>query len=341
MMHLIRDTFRQARASGISWIMLALTAICVLVCLSVSVTGGLLLHDEGEPDYFLPPHSSLAATTPPPVNREPALARSASREEALRDGVKTISGRMTLAFGAVSFQVSRDRRGAVQFLELILAGGIAGTLGLLLTLVWTAGFVPSFLEPAAASVLLAKPVRRSQLLLGKYLGVLVFVTFQAVLFVVLTWLALGMRTRVWDTAYFWCIPLLLIQFAIFYSFSVLMAVIARGTAACVLGAVLFWLLAWGINYAKVTAHAAHDPQAVSATTLVLADAAYWISPKPIDVGLMLFNSLDTQRDFEKPDVFKLVESNQSFSWRLSLLSSLLITVVLLALSVHEFKATDY
>ena len=341
MKNLIGDTFRQARASGISWIMLALTATCVLVCLSVSVTGDLSLHDEGEPDYFLPSHSALAATTPPPVNREPAPPRSASRDEALRDGVKTISGRMTLAFGAMSVQVSRDRRGAVHFLELVLAGGIAGTLGLLLALVWTAGFVPSFLEPAGASVMLAKPVGRSQLLLGKYLGVLVFVAFQATLFVVLTWLALGLRTRVWDPAYFWCIPLLLLQFAIFYSFSVLVAVLARGTAACVLGAVLFWLLAWGINYAKVTVHEAPDPQAVSATTLVLADAAYWISPKPIDAGLILFNSLGAQRDFEKPAVFKLVESNPGFSWRMSVLSSLLITAALLALSIHEFKSIDY
>ncbi len=341
MMHLIQDTFRQARVSGISWLMLALTSICVLVCLSVSVTGDVSLHENDEPDYFLPPHSGLAATTPPPVNRQPALSRSAGPEEALRDGVKTIGGRMTIAFGAVSIPVSRDRRGAVHFLELVLAGGIAGTLGLLLALVWTAGFVPSFLEPAAASVMLAKPVGRSQLLLGKYLGVLVFVAFQVMLFVVLTWLALGMRTRVWDTAYFWCIPLLLIQFAIFYSFSVLVAVITRGTAACVLGAVLFWLLAWGINYAKVTARAAPDPQAVSAASLVLADAAYWISPKPIDAGLILFNSLGAQRDFEKPDVFKLVESDHGFSWRKSVLSSILITIVLLALSVHEFKAIDY
>ena len=73
------------------------------------------------------------------------------------------------------FPVSRERSDAVHFLELLLAGGIAGTLGLLLALVWTAGFVPTFLEPSAASVLLAKPVARWQLLLGKYLGVLTFV----------------------------------------------------------------------------------------------------------------------------------------------------------------------
>ena len=148
---------------------------------------------------------------------------------------------------------SRERSDAVQFLELILAWGVAGTFGLLLALVWTAGFVPTFLEPSAASVLLAKPVPRWQLLLGKYFGVLTFVGFQVVLFVALTWLALGVRTDVWDMTYWWCIPLLLLQFAIFYSFSVLLAVVTRSTVACVFGSVLFWLLAWGINYGSVMA----------------------------------------------------------------------------------------
>ena len=142
---------------------------------------------------------------------------------------------MTLAFGAVSFPVSRERSDAVHFLQLILASGIAGTFGLLLTLVWTAGFVPTFLDPSAASVLLAKPIPRCQLLLGKYFGVLAFVGFQLVIFVALTWLALGVRTKVWDVTYWWSVPLLLIQFAIFYSFSVLLAVVTRSTVACVFG----------------------------------------------------------------------------------------------------------
>ena len=217
---------------------------------------------------------------------------------------------MTLAFGAVSFPVSRERGDAVTFLELLLAGGFAGTVGVLLTLVWTAGFVPTMLDPSAASVLLAKPVARRQLLFGKYFGVLMFVGFQVVLFVALTWLALGVRTNVWSMTYWWCVPLLLLQFAIFYSFSVLLAVITRGTVACVFGSVLFWLMAWGINYGCVMARGSLEAQYLPAGTLALTEAAYWISPKPIDAGLILFNALDAQRHFEKPAVFNLLESGQ-------------------------------
>ena len=38
---LIRDTFRQALATRVFWVMLALTVLCVVFCLGVSVEGGL------------------------------------------------------------------------------------------------------------------------------------------------------------------------------------------------------------------------------------------------------------------------------------------------------------
>ena len=146
------------------------------------------------------------------------------------------------------------------------------------------------------------------MLVGKYLGVMTFVGFQVVLFVALTWLALGLRTNVWDVTYWWCIPLLLVEFAALYSFSVLLAVTTRSTVACVFGSLLFWLLAWGINYGSVMAHGMEESRQLSPFTLVLTDAAYWVSPKPIDAGLILYNALDAHQHFEKPMVFQLLES---------------------------------
>jgi len=338
---LIRDTFRQASASGIGWMMLAVTAICVVLCLSVNASGDVPLYREDEPALFLPPPAHRALAPRAAVTQKVSSLLDTDPELARREGIETISGHITLAFGAVSVPLCRERGDAVHFLELVLAGGVAGTLGLLLALVWTAGFVPTFLEPSAASVLLAKPIARWQLLLGKYFGVLIFVAFHVLLFVGLTWLALGVRTHVWDMTYWWCIPLLLLQFAIFYSFSILLAVVTRSTVACVLGSALFWLLAWAINYGSVMARGMPDHEYLSSFTIAAAEVAYWISPKPIDVGLILFNVLDAQQHFGKPAVFKLLESGPGFSPASSIISSLVITGVLLALSVYEFDQTDY
>jgi ABC-type transport system involved in multi-copper enzyme maturation permease subunit len=338
---LIGDTFRQANASGICVMMLAVTGVCSLLCLSVNVSGDVSLHDGDERVFFLPSASPGLASSTAALSREARASLDTDPEVARREGVETVSGRVNLAFGAVTFPMSRERVDAVRFLETLLAGGIAGTFGLLLALVWTAGFMPTFLEPGAASVLIAKPVARWQLLIGKYGSVLTFVGLQVALFVALTWLSLGVRTGVWDTTYLWCIPLLLLQFAVFYSFSVLLAVVTRSTVACVFGSVLFWLLSWGINYGSVMARALPEPQSLPAPTLALTDAAYWVSPKPIDAALILFNSLDAQHHFEKPLVFKLLESEPSFSPGMSILSSLILTGLLMALSTYEFKATEY
>jgi hypothetical protein len=58
-------------------------------------------------------------------------------------------------------------------------------------------------------------------------------------------------------------------------------------------------------------------------------------------GLILFNALDAHHHFEKPVVFKLLESGSSFSPLLSILSSLVMTGLVLALSTYEFHEKDY
>jgi ABC-type transport system involved in multi-copper enzyme maturation permease subunit len=355
--HLIRDTFRQAWASGIFAMMLAVTAVAVLLCLSVNVSGDTAIKTDGEPGYFLPPASPRtlapsivlvlassgpidAATLTAVSSRKVWLAYETNPDIRRREGIETVSGQMTLAFGAISVPLARDRSDSVHFLELLLGGGVAGTFGLLLALVWTAGFMPTFLEPSAASVLLAKPVARWQLLVGKYIGVLTFVGFQIFLFVILTWLALGVRTGVWDMIYWWCIPLVLLEFATFYSFSVLLAVLTRSTVACVFGSLLFWFLAWGMNYGRVMTLGLPEG-ALPAFTKMLTEAAYWISPKPIDFGWILFQALNAEPHLEKPAVFQALDSAKAFSPELSVLSALALAVALLCLSAYELNETDY
>ena len=319
--------------------MLTVTAVCVLLCLSVGVRDDVsLAGDPKGPSFFLPP---TPKGLPHQVDPKTGKHLEVTTELAHREGVETVRGRMTLAFGTVSVPIGRERGDSVRLLQLLLGGGFAGTAGLLLALVWTSGFLPTFLEPDAVSVLLAKPVPRWQLLAGKYLGVLTFVGFQVVLFVTLTWLALGIRTGVWGRAYLTCIPLLWLQFAIFFSVSVLLAVVTRGTAACVFGSFVFWLLSWGINYGCVMSRSVAGPHAPSGVTRLSAEAAYWAFPKPIDSGLILFNTLDARHDFEKPVVFQLLEAGRIFSPTLSIASSFALAAVLLALAAHKFNNHDY
>ncbi len=320
---LVRDTFRQSFASGISWVLLGLSTVCILVCLSVSVSGPVSLGPPGENPDFLP-------------RSDP---ESGDAEKIRQSGVSIADGALTLAFGAVRVPVAREAQSAVHFLELILAGGIADTLGLLLALVWTAGFLPAFLDPRAFSVLLAKPVRRGTLLLGKYAGVLAFVLVQAAYFVAGTWLALALRTGVWDASYLLSVPLLLLHFAIFFSFSLLLATCCRSTVLCVFGSIAFWAICWAINFGRHAVVAASQFGAegsFSSSLARLADIAYWLFPKPLDLGRLVFDALGAETHFRP-----LSCGTTSLSLGLSVLTSLLFTVYVLVASTRELERMDY
>jgi hypothetical protein len=121
---------------------------------------------------------------------------------------------------------------------------------------------------------------------------------------------------------------------------VLLAVVTRSTVTCVFGSLLFWLLSLGINYGRVMVHTLPERDSPPATR-ALADAAYWVSPKPLDAALILFDALDARHHFEKPATFRLIDSGHLLSPRMSILSSLLFAGVVLVLSTHEFNTTDY
>jgi ABC-type transport system involved in multi-copper enzyme maturation permease subunit len=320
---LVQDTFRQSMTAGICWLLMGVSTVCIVGCLSVTVTGPKVLTPPGEGATFLP--------------RNDQDAQDARKLEA--SGAAVANGTLSLAFGAVRVAVARDVSSAVHFVQLILAAGVADTLGLLLTLVWTAGFLPNFLAPQALSVLLAKPVPRWALLAGKYIGVLAFVLAQGIYFVGGTWLALGLRTGVWDPTYLVCIPLLLLQFAIFFGFSLLLAVCYRSTVICVTGSIAFWGICWAINFgrhAMTAAATVADCGQFSSITIWMTEIGYWIMPKPVDLACLSFDALGAQTHFRP-----VWENAVGVSLWLSVLTSLAFAVYLLVVAERHFAKLDY
>ena len=97
--------------------MLAVTGLCVLLCLSVTVSGDVALYGGDEPALFLPPPSPrvmaptvvLGLGSAGPLETLTLTAASAKTvwfslqtnpDLARREGIDTIQGRGTLAFGA-------------------------------------------------------------------------------------------------------------------------------------------------------------------------------------------------------------------------------------------------
>jgi ABC-type transport system involved in multi-copper enzyme maturation permease subunit len=324
---LIRDTFRQALASRVFWIMLTVSGVCTVFCLGVSVEGGL---EEKRPE-------------------DTELYVKGTKGSQPFTGHNPNPTRLSLMFGIVrDVQVGRHPEEAIHLLQVILASYVAGTLGVLLTLVWTAGFLPDFLQPSAASVLFAKPVPRWTILLGKYAGVVSFVAFQAAVFFGATWLALGLRTNVWLYAYLWAIPLLVLHFAVVFTFSAVLAVWTRSTVATMFGSLLFWLVCYAMNlghhYAAALPLLAPGGMGLPPFTSFLTEAGYWFLPKPLDFGVILERATGVPRFFESMSslvVVQKLEEQGRFSPEWVVLSSIGFGALMLFVACRQLATTDY
>ena len=350
---LLRDTYRQSLASRAFWLLLGLSGLCILLCLSVHIEGFTAHRPPGEIELF-------------------------GRDRQPFTGLNRGEGRLSLAFGAVSWRISRDGETEVRFLQALLARWAIGAVGIVLALVWTAGFLPDFLRPSSATVLLAKPVPRWLLLVGKFLGVVLFVTCHFALFVIGTWAALGFRTGYWPPAYLMGVPLLATQFAVLYGFSALLAVWARNEVICIAGALLCYAVCAAVNVQYLRS-AATEAVGVDAIALPVASAAsstafpsivaplssaatttaaagfseapvavglplrvtYWVLPKPTDLGVLLGHSVESRRHFRDNTTVMPENVVDLVSPELSMLTSLLFTGVLLAVAARRFTTRDY
>jgi ABC-type transport system involved in multi-copper enzyme maturation permease subunit len=320
---MVRDTFRQSVATKLVWVMLAVTSVCALFCLSLTVTApSAATGDQYDASGFITPEQ----------------AKRIGEEKVKKDGLKVVSGEVSLGFGMMKVPVARHREDAVRYVQIWLAAVLADTAGVLLALLWTAGFLPTFLEPQSATVLLAKPAPRWAVLLGKYLGVVLFVAIQAFVFVAATWLALGAKTGVWDGTYWLAVPMLVLNFAIFYAVSAFLAVVSRSTVVCVFGTLLFWLLCWTINYTHLRVLVS-PPEGFAGSFFL--DVAYWVLPKPLDLGGVFYDAMRATGFVSPVPELDAVQQRGLSRPELSVLSSAAFAVVALALSVYEFKSTDY
>jgi hypothetical protein len=317
---LVRDTFRQSLAGRVFWLLLGVGGLCVLLCLSVRIDGDRPLH--GPEDVALTAREGRPLTGPNPR-----------------------PGMLSVAFGAVRVPLFRDGAAQVHFLHMLLAKWIAGLFGTLMVVVWTAGFLPEFLQPAAASVLLAKPVSRGGLLAGKYLGVLALVAVQATALIGGGWVALGVRTGYWPAGYLLAIPLLLLNFAIVYSVSAFLATWTRAAAPCLFGSVVFWIVCLGVNTARHSAAALPhlSPSAPPYPPLFRKgiEAAYWALPKPADLVILLDRAVAAGDHFAASPAFDAVQRLHAFQPTLAALSSLLFAVAALTLASRQLATLDY
>lgn len=268
---------------------------------------------------------------------------------------------VSFVFGAMKVEDARFNpaselgRGAITTIGVSIMDTTVGTLGILLAVIATAGFIPSFLEQGAIEVTLSKPISRPLLFLGKYVSALVFVFVVATLFIVASFLVIGLRWGVWLPGYLLCIPLMVLLFSFIYCISALVGVRTRSTLAAVFITLGAWFFIAGIQSADDTFYVLPELQAYRNGTVHRAiQVARWVLPKTQDVSYLALewagagSSADIVPSAETPEEEQMVAAAVSLEDRrrklspvMTIGSSLLFEAVFVLWGMYIFCRQDF
>ncbi len=251
--------------------------------------------------------------------------------------------RMGILFGLYGFRLPASVALVVFLIESILANFFAGWAGLIFAFVVTASFVPDMLQKGRIDTLLSRPIPRPTLLVYKYTGGLIYVLLLAVVLIGGCWLGLAVRSGHWNASFLWCIPLVVLSFAVLYSFSTWLAVLARNTLVPILGTIGLWFLSWGISTVRTFIASEQRFANISSGIRTAIDFVYYVMPKVTDLGKMgdylILSGSVGEEGMEAMQVQLSMEIEPE--WTLVLASSGAFIVFFVALSCLTFSRRDY
>ncbi len=143
-----------------------------------------------------------------------------------------------LDVAAQADRIEPKRRG-VEVLLVAVASAVF-SLSMLLFIGAASGYFPAMLEAGAIDIVLAKPLERWKIYLGKYLGGLALYTVAVGSTYLLLFIGIGLRTGIWHPAIAMVLPMQLLAAAALFALLALAGVVWRSaTLSMILGYVYY------------------------------------------------------------------------------------------------------
>jgi len=268
-------------------------------------------------------------------------------------------GKIDVLFGV--WQYKTDAFTSFGGLRADLIAGIAvyfimdvvfGWIGVTLAIIATAGFFPALLERGAVDVVLAKPISRSMLFLGKYLGSMVFVLLHAIVFVGITFVVIGTRWGAWLPGYLLTVPLLVLLFSYIYCISAWAGVMYRSAGVAILFSLGAWVFFFSIQ-ASADVFETFPKWKENRLAYNTIRAARWAVPKTHDITYLAGKWSSASASTEmvpkvEQEAWPLVErAEKSEVERMNMNpvhtigSSLLFEAVIILAAMWKFSRRDY
>lgn len=193
--------------------------------------------------------------------------------------------------------------------------------GTFLAIFASSGLIPSVLEPGRISLLLSKPLTRTKLLIGRYIGNVLVVAVNHIYLICSIWLILGLKTKIWEPRFLLAIPISIFIFAVLLCVVVLAGVIFESAALSVMVAVALMLVSTILAQRQVVVKLLD-----SQWSRDLWLAFYWIVPKVYDLGVAMK---------------QLVLYDRGTDWLMPVWTSALFGAAILSLAIYVFQKRDF
>lgn len=188
-------------------------------------------------------------------------------------------GTMEIPLGDQSIRITE----AVTVLQSVLVGFV-GSFGLLLALFVTGNVVPRTLEPGWVDLLVAQPLPRWALIVGRALGAMAVVALSLLYLFGGSWAILAWKTGFGNAGFLLAGLLILVTYMACYAGMVLVGVLTRSSPLSIVAGVGIWALG-GIllplhRFEWTTVFRAGWPRTLAS---VLSETLYWSLPKTAEL----------------------------------------------------------
>jgi ABC-type transport system involved in multi-copper enzyme maturation permease subunit len=128
---------------------------------------------------------------------------------------------------------STDVQGLVQQTQSVIAMALY-FFGMALAVFASAGLVAAVFEPGRIELLLSKPVSRTRILLGRYIGNVLVVAANIAYLTVGSWIIFGVKTGMWGAGYLYSSVFTTFIFAVLLAVIVLVGVLWESAAVAIM-----------------------------------------------------------------------------------------------------------
>jgi ABC-type transport system involved in multi-copper enzyme maturation permease subunit len=193
--------------------------------------------------------------------------------------------------------------------------------GTFLAIFASAGLIPSVLEAGRISLLLSKPLTRTMLLMGRYLGNILIVVINHVYLICSIWLVIGMKTNIWETRFLLSIPISIFIFAVLLCVVVLIGVVFESSALSVMAPAALMLISTILAQRQIVVRLLD-----SEWSRDLWLAFYWIVPKFFDLGSAMK---------------QIIQYDHEANWATPVWTSAIFGLVVLSSAMYVFQKRDF